>query len=145
MVSTANAGVSLLGLVEPPKGFSDIRYVAGVAGREFRINEGPGFGTAAEALQQRVHTRRTWADAYGHVLVATGRADIMLDPVMNVWDCAALLPIIEQAGGTFTDWGGARTIDGGNAISTNGRLFGDVMDVIRKEQKTPSPLGRGLG
>src|SRR5437762_1158677 len=45
----ANAGVSLLGLVEPPKGFSDIRYVAGVAGREFRINEGPGFGTAADA------------------------------------------------------------------------------------------------
>jgi quinoprotein glucose dehydrogenase len=47
----ANAGVSLLGLVEPPKGFSDIRYVAGVAGREFRINEGPGFGTAADAPQ----------------------------------------------------------------------------------------------
>jgi glucose dehydrogenase len=45
----ANAGVSMLGLVEPPKGFSDIRYVAGVAGREFRINEGPGFGSAADA------------------------------------------------------------------------------------------------
>jgi quinoprotein glucose dehydrogenase len=45
----ANAGVSLLGLVEPPQGFSDIRYVAGVAGREFRINEGPGFGSAADA------------------------------------------------------------------------------------------------
>jgi quinoprotein glucose dehydrogenase len=45
----ANAGVSLLGLVEPPKGFSDIRYVAGVAGRPFRINEGPGFGSAADA------------------------------------------------------------------------------------------------
>ncbi|PYS26231.1 MAG: histidinol phosphate phosphatase, partial [Acidobacteria bacterium] len=67
-----------------------------------------------------------------HVLVATGRADIMLDPVMNVWDCAALLPIIEQAGGTFTDWGGARTIDGGNAISTNGRLFADVMNLIKR-------------
>jgi quinoprotein glucose dehydrogenase len=47
--SAANAGVSPLGLVEPPKGFSDIRYVAGVAGREFRINEGPGFGSAADA------------------------------------------------------------------------------------------------
>jgi glucose dehydrogenase len=45
----ANAGVSLLGLVEPPKGFSDIRYLAGVAGREFRVNEGPGFGSAADA------------------------------------------------------------------------------------------------
>jgi len=45
----ANAGVSPLGLVEPPPGFSDIRYVAGVAGREFRINESPGFGSAADA------------------------------------------------------------------------------------------------
>src|SRR5438094_1259916 len=57
----ANAGVSLLGLVEPPKGFSDIRYVAGVAGREFRINEGPGFGSAADApklsaSQQKLQT-----------------------------------------------------------------------------------------
>ena len=45
----ANAGVSPLGLVEPPKGFSDIRYLAGVAGREFRVNEGPGFGSGAES------------------------------------------------------------------------------------------------
>jgi quinoprotein glucose dehydrogenase len=45
----ANAGVSPLGLVEPPKGFSDVRYLAGVAGREFRLNEGPGFGTGADA------------------------------------------------------------------------------------------------
>jgi len=99
---------------------------------DFGACEQFGFGPAAEALQQRVHARRTWGDAYGHVLVATGRADIMLDPVMNVWDCAALLPIIEQAGGTFTNWGGARTIDGGNAISTNGRLFADVMNLIKR-------------
>jgi quinoprotein glucose dehydrogenase len=45
----ANAGVSPLGLVEPPPGFSDIRYLAGVAGREFRVNEGPGFGTGADS------------------------------------------------------------------------------------------------
>ena len=45
----SNAGVAPLGLVAPPKGFSDIRYLPGVAGREFRINEGPGFGSAADA------------------------------------------------------------------------------------------------
>ncbi|MDQ3414044.1 MAG: histidinol phosphate phosphatase, partial [Verrucomicrobiota bacterium] len=44
-----------------------------------------GFAAAAEALQRKVHTRRTWGDAYGHVLVATSRAEIMLDPVMNIW------------------------------------------------------------
>ena len=112
---------------------------------DFGTCEQFGFGQAADALQQRVQARRTWGDAYGHILVATGRADVMLDPVMNLWDCAALLPIIEEAGGTFTDWRGERTIDGGNAISTNGKLFGDVMDMIRKVQKTPSPFGRGLG
>jgi quinoprotein glucose dehydrogenase len=54
----ANAGVSPLGLVEPPKGFSDIRYVAGVAGREFRINEGPGFGSAADAPKVSASAQR---------------------------------------------------------------------------------------
>jgi quinoprotein glucose dehydrogenase len=56
--SAANAGVSPLGLVEPPAGFSDIKYVAGVAGREFRINEGPGFGTNAEAPKVSVSQQR---------------------------------------------------------------------------------------
>jgi fructose-1,6-bisphosphatase/inositol monophosphatase family enzyme len=54
----------------------------------------------------------------------------MLDPVMNVWDCAALLPVIEEAGGMFTDWRGMRTINGGNAISTNKKLFQSVMQAI---------------
>ena len=55
----------------------------------------------------------------------------MLDPVMNVWDCAALAPIVREAGGTFTDWRGEKTIRGGNAISTNGELFDEVMRVIK--------------
>ncbi|HEX8164101.1 MAG TPA: histidinol-phosphatase [Pyrinomonadaceae bacterium] len=98
---------------------------------DFGTCERYGFGAAAERLQSRAAARRTWGDCYGHVLVATGRADVMLDPVMNVWDCAALQPIIEEAGGTFTDWGGRRTIRGGNAVSTNGALFESVMDAIR--------------
>src|SRR6266446_6722649 len=98
---------------------------------DFGTCEQFGFGPAADALQRRVHTRRTWGDAYGHVLVATGRADVMVDPVMNVWDCAALLPVVEEAGGFFTDWKGKRTIHGGNAISTNRLLFDDVMATIR--------------
>jgi histidinol-phosphatase len=89
-----------------------------------------GFGPAAEKLQRSVNARRTWGDAYGHLLVATGRAEIMLDPVMNPWDCAALLPIVEEAGGTFTDWRGNRTIYGGNAISTNGLLFDATMRMM---------------
>ncbi len=90
-----------------------------------------GFGAAAEELQRRAAMRRTWGDCYGYILVATGRADVMLDPAMNVWDCAALLPVIEEAGGTFTDWRGTRTIQGGNAVATNGTLFNEVMRIVK--------------
>ena len=90
------------------------------------------FVSATEVLQARAKVSRTWGDCYGYVLVATGRADVMLDPVMNLWDCAPLLPIMEEAGGTFTDWRGVRTADGGNAIATNGRLFEEVMSLIRQ-------------
>jgi len=90
-----------------------------------------GFGKAADELQRRTKSNRTWGDCYGYVLVATGRAELMLDPVMNIWDCAPLLPIMEQAGGTFTDWNGQRTIAGGNAIATNGIVFEEVMQVLR--------------
>jgi histidinol phosphatase-like enzyme (inositol monophosphatase family) len=89
-----------------------------------------GFGNAAESLQKGAKAMRTWGDCYGYVLVATGRADVMLDPVMNLWDCAPLLPIMEGAGGTFTDWRGVRTISGGNSIATNGLLFDEVMSLV---------------
>ncbi|MBZ0168010.1 histidinol phosphate phosphatase [Candidatus Methylomirabilis lanthanidiphila] len=78
----------------------------------------------------RMH--RSWGDCYGHILVATGRAEVMLDPVMSIWDCAALLPILREAGGTFTDWGGRPTIRSGHAISTNGRLLDQVMQIVKK-------------
>jgi histidinol phosphatase-like enzyme (inositol monophosphatase family) len=97
---------------------------------DFSACERYGFGRAAESLQQRARTSRTWGDCYGYLLVATGRADVMLDPVMNLWDCAALLPIIEEAGGTFTDWRGVRTAAGNNSIATNGLLFDEVSGLI---------------
>jgi histidinol phosphatase-like enzyme (inositol monophosphatase family) len=79
---------------------------------------------AATAMQ------RTWADCYAYVLVATGRAEVALDPLMNVWDCAALLPIVEEAGGRFTDWRGRRTIHGGEAVATNGVLHDRVLELL---------------
>jgi histidinol phosphatase-like enzyme (inositol monophosphatase family) len=77
--------------------------------------------------------QRGWGDCYGHCLVATGRAEVMLDPIMNDWDCAALLPILQEAGGTFTDWKGRATIYGGEALSTNGALFEQMMEIIKDE------------
>jgi histidinol phosphatase-like enzyme (inositol monophosphatase family) len=101
---------------------------------DFGTCERYGFGAATRRLEQAAGARRTWGDCYGHILVATGRAEVMLDPVMNVWDCAPLLPILEEAGGTFTDWRGQRTIQGGNAISTNGLLFDPVLELVGCEE-----------
>jgi histidinol phosphatase-like enzyme (inositol monophosphatase family) len=49
---------------------------------------------------------RTWGDCYGYLLVAAGLADVMIDPIMNPWDIAALVPVIRGAGGVITDWKG---------------------------------------
>jgi len=56
----------------------------------------------------------------------------MIDPKMNVWDCAALQPVLEEAGGTFTDWQGNRTIHAGESIATNGRVLEEVLAITRK-------------
>jgi len=87
---------------------------------------------AWDRLVARTAMQRTWADCYGYVLVATGRAEVALDPVMNVWDCAALLPVVEEAGGRFTDWSGRRTIHGGEAVASNGALHAEVLALLRE-------------
>ena len=130
MVSAAK-GVGCF-LNEEPARVSDTARLedALLLSTDFTASARYGFGRATELMQQRAKANRTWGDCYGYVLVATGRADVMLDPVMNLWDCAALLPIVEEAGGTFTDWRGVRTISGGNSIATNKLLFAEVMSVV---------------
>jgi fructose-1,6-bisphosphatase/inositol monophosphatase family enzyme len=91
-----------------------------------------GRESAYRRLAGAVRLVRTWGDAYGYSLVATGRAEIMLDPVMSVWDCAALFPIVTEAGGTFTDWNGIPTIHAGEAIGTNSILLEQVLQAIRQ-------------
>jgi histidinol-phosphatase len=73
---------------------------------------------------------RTWGDAYGYLLVVTGRAEVMVDPLMNLWDAAALLPILQEAGGTYTDWQGRPRIDGGEGIGTNGLVLNEVLRLV---------------
>ncbi len=76
------------------------------------------------------YVQRTWGDAYGYALVATGRADVMVDPIMALWDIAPLQVILEEAGGTLTDWQGEATIHNEEAIATNGQLLAEVLQVI---------------
>ncbi|CAN5726817.1 inositol monophosphatase family protein [soil metagenome] len=83
------------------------------------------------SLSARAGMCRTWGDCYGYALVATGRAEAMLDPELSVWDAAALGPIIEEAGGVFTDWEGRAGHLVGSAIATNAALARDVRRLLR--------------
>jgi histidinol phosphatase-like enzyme (inositol monophosphatase family) len=88
-------------------------------------------GTSAQVagldtLCSRAGHVRTWGDCYGYLLVATGRAEVMTDAVMAPWDSAALQPIIEEAGGVFTDWSGRRTAFGGSSVASNAALAAEV-------------------
>jgi histidinol-phosphatase len=92
-----------------------------------------GRGDAYRRLVAATKMQRTWGDAYGYALVATGRAEVMMDPVMSVWDCAALLPVLQEAGGTFTDWRGTPTINAGEAIATNGAVLDEVLRLVENK------------
>ena len=77
-------------------------------------------------LCSRAGLVRTWGDCYGYLLVATGRAEAMVDALMAPWDAAALQPIIEEAGGVFSDWSGRRTAFGGSSVATNAALAAEA-------------------
>jgi histidinol phosphatase-like enzyme (inositol monophosphatase family) len=85
-------------------------------------------------LAARSAVARSWGDCYGYLLVATGRAEVMTDGVVGAWDTAPLLPIIEEAGGVFTDWGGRVTAFGGSAIATNAALATEVRRILGAEE-----------
>jgi len=80
---------------------------------------------------KHVGLARTWGDCYGYLMVAVGRADLMVDPQMSVWDAAALQPIMEAAGGTFTDWDGVPTIHSGEGIATNMQILEEVLAITQ--------------
>jgi fructose-1,6-bisphosphatase/inositol monophosphatase family enzyme len=85
-------------------------------------------------LQRASRLARTWGDGYGYMMVATGRAEAMIDPVMNLWDVAPLKPIIEEAGGRFTDWSGRATVHSGEAVASNGLVTAEVMAIVGRKQ-----------
>ncbi len=85
--------------------------------------EGPGW----RKLQQRAAFSRTWGDCYGHALVATGRIEAQVDPVMAPWDAGPFLTILTEAGGRFTTLDGEATLHGGSGVSTNGVLHERVL------------------
>lgn len=76
---------------------------------------------------------RGWGDCYGHMLVASGRAEVSVDKVMSPWDCAALIPVVLEAGGCCFDYRGVTTISGEGLVSANKLIGTKLMDSIEKQ------------
>lgn len=89
-----------------------------------------GYGKAFNTLLEKTRIHRTWGDAYGHMLVATGRVDLMFDPVLSIWDAAPLLTVLSEAGGIFCDTDGNETIESGNGFSCSRELLPEVLKVF---------------
>lgn len=101
-----------------------------VCASDIDLFDAEGRREAWDRLRHRVEITRTWGDCYGYALVATGRAEAMLDPVLSPWDSAAIKPVIEEAGGVFTDWTGAANHLGGNVIATNAALAEEIRSTL---------------
>lgn len=83
-----------------------------------------------QELEATALVSRTWGDCFGYLMVASGRAEVMADPVLSPWDIAAFLPIISEAGGVLTDFSGTVTAFGGSAIATNNALSPSVREIL---------------
>ena len=92
------------------------------------------FALMPPAMMRAVHESgfqlRTWGDAYGYTLVATGRMEAMVDPIANVWDLAPVAVIVPEAGGTFSSLGGEYRYSAGSGVATNGVLHDDVLRML---------------
>ena len=82
-------------------------------------------------LSEATGVTRGWGDCYGYTLVATGRAEIMVDPVLNVWDAGPMLVVLEEAGGCYTTFAGKPDIHGGTGVATNGLLHKAVLEILK--------------
>lgn len=85
---------------------------------------------ARQRLEDACGVVRTWGDGYGYLLVATGRGDVMVDPLLNAWDAAAVDVVVTEAGGRFTDWQGRDSIDSGDGVATNGHVHAGVLRLL---------------
>ena len=85
-----------------------------------------------ETLARKTKYLRTWGDCYGYLLLASGGADIMLDPIMNPWDILPVIPIIQGAEGVITSWDGSDAVRGTSCVAANKRLHPIVMEILNR-------------
>ena len=87
----------------------------------------------------QVWRSRAYGDFYGYMLLAEGAVDAMVEPELSLWDVAALIPIVTEAGGTFTDLAGRPGPGEGSAIASNGLLHEDLLDPADGQARPDKP------
>jgi histidinol phosphatase-like enzyme (inositol monophosphatase family) len=90
-----------------------------------------GAQEAYRELERQAYVSRSWGDGYGYLLVATGRAELMVDPIVNPWDVAAVAPVIIEAGGSFTSWSGAVDLRAGHCFASNTKLHQGALEILK--------------
>ena len=147
-------GEEVLGVVSAPAlGSRWSATVGGPAlqdGREIRVSDVKQLGDAevafgglnyfqrkgalplVEALATTTRRQRGYGDFWQHCLVAAGSTDAALEAAVSLWDLAAVKVVVEAAGGRFTDLDGRRAADGGSAVSTNGHLHDEILDLVER-------------
>ena len=91
-----------------------------------------GMTAVFDDLNKVTALQRGLCDAYGHMLVASGRAEVVVEPQLSVWDVAATSLVVTEAGGRFSDLNGTPSIRSGNAVVTNGKLHDAVLARLRR-------------
>ncbi len=86
-----------------------------------------------EKLIRKVRLYRNWGDCYGYYLLATGFADVMIDPIMSFWDTMALIPIIKGAGGIITDYKGDDPVNGNSIIAASPGIHSQVIKCLSED------------
>lgn len=86
--------------------------------------------SAYKSLEEKAYVSRSWGDGYGYLLVATGRAELMVDPIVNPWDIAAVAPVVLEAGGRFSSWSGSLDLRAGHCFASNGILHPVALEIL---------------
>ena len=81
-------------------------------------------------LLQGAKLFRTWGDCYGYLLLASGGADIMLDPIVNPWDVLPVVPVVRGAGGVITAWDGSDVVQGDSCVAATQNLHLHVLEIL---------------
>lgn len=98
-----------------------------------------GHGAGFEAIARRSWAARGFSDFWQHMLLAEGGVDLCVEPVVALWDVAAVQVIVEEAGGRFTDLRGERTLRGGDCLTSNGLLHEQALALLDRRDSSPTP------